>query len=84
MANDYRDMTHTVARRADYWMDEINRTIDNRRMGGTRRSLFVDSPDAEHYLAVWDVEWRLMERRRLGRGRNPLATLAEAVARFRT
>lgn len=62
-------------------MDEGIRELDNRPMGRTRFNVFA-KPNARHYLIVWDLQWQVIDCRRLERGSDLRAALAEALERL--
>jgi hypothetical protein len=60
-------------------MDARIREIDNRSMGRTRRNVFATSR-ARHYVIVWDLQWQVMDCRRLEAGADLRAALTEILA----
>jgi hypothetical protein len=51
-------------------------------MARTRRNSFTRSSAEPHYIVVWDLQWQVIECRRLARGGSLRAALAETVERL--
>jgi hypothetical protein len=50
-------------------------------MGRTRRNPFATT-QALHYLVIWDLQWQVIDCRRLGRGADLRAALGGAIKRL--